>query len=316
LLFEMLDGHGDGPIKDGWRSQEVKDALDLCLACKGCKTDCPANVDMATYKAEFLAQHYRHRLRPRADYALGWLPAAAHLVARTGTARPLNALTRRRPVARLATAAAGLEDRPIPPFAAETLQQWWGRRISGAADAHRPAPRGRVLLWPDTFTNAFRPEVGRAAVEVLEAAGWEVEIPTERLCCGLTWISTGQLGIARRALRRTIRRLAPHVRDQGFVVGLEPSCTAVFRSDMHEFFPDDQDANRIKDHVLTLAELLTEHTPGWNPPQAPEGTRAIAQVHCHQHAIMKWDADQTLLEKIRAAADWPATSASPPVTAR
>ena len=297
LLFEMLDGHGDGPIKNGWRSEEVKDALDLCLACKGCKTDCPANVDMATYKAEFLAQHYRHRLRPRADYVLGWLPAVAQMVARTGTARPLNALTGRRPIARAATRAAGLEDRPIPPFATETLQQWWGRRISGAADAHLPAPRGRVLLWPDSFTNAFHPQVGRAAVEVLEAAGWEVQIPTEPACCGLTWISTGQLGTARRVLRRTIRRLAPHVREQGFVVGLEPSCTAVFRSDMHDLLPDDQDANRLKDHVVTLAELLTEHTPGWNPPQAKEGTRAIAQVHCHQHAIMTWDADQRLLEK-------------------
>jgi Fe-S oxidoreductase len=252
---------------------------------------------MATYKAEFLAQHYRHRLRPRADYALGWLPAAANLVARTGTAPAVNALTRRKPLARLATRAAGLEDRPIPTFAPETLQQWWGRRVADGADAHRPMPRGRVLLWPDTFTNAFHPQIGRAAVELLEAAGWEVEIPTEPICCGLTWISTGQLNIARKVLRRTIRRLAPHVRDQGFVVGLEPSCTAVFRSDMHEFFPDDQDAHRLKDHVVTLAELLTEHTDGWQPPQAPSGTKAIAQVHCHQHAILKWEADSRLLER-------------------
>jgi Fe-S oxidoreductase len=215
----------------------------------------------------------------------------------TGSARAVNALTRRRPLARLATAAAGLEDRPIPAFAPETLQQWWGRRVSGAADAHRTAPRGRVLLWPDTFTNVFHPQVGRAAVEVLEAAGWEVHIPTEPLCCGLTWISTGQLNIARRVLGRTVRHLAPHVREQGFVVGLEPSCTAVFRSDMHELFPDDQDAHRLKDHVVTLAELLTEHTDGWAPPQAPPGTEAITQVHCHQHAIMGWDADQRLLEK-------------------
>jgi Fe-S oxidoreductase len=261
------------------------------------------NVDMATYKAEFLAQHYRHRLRPRADYALGWLPAMANVVARTGSARAVNALTQRRPIAKLATRAAGLEDRPIPAFAPETLQQWWGRRISGAADAHRPAPRGRVLLWPDTFTNAFHPAAGKAAVEVLEAAGWEVQIPTQPLCCGLTWISTGQLNIARRVLRRTIGQLAPHVRDEGFVVGLEPSCTAVFRSDMHELFPDDQDANRLKDHVVTLAELLTEHTDGWTPPQAPEGTKALAQVHCHQHAIMKWDADQRLLEQVGVEAE-------------
>jgi FAD/FMN-containing dehydrogenase/Fe-S oxidoreductase len=297
LLFEMLEGHPDGSIKDLWRSDDVKDALDLCLACKGCKTDCPANVDMATYKAEFLAQHYRHRLRPRADYATGWLPAVAHLVARTGMARPLNALTRRKLVARLATKAAGLENRPIPPFAPETLQQWWGHRVRGPEDAHRPATRGSVLLWPDTFTNAFHPQIGRAAVEVLEAAGWEVVVPSDALCCGLTWISTGQLNIARRVLRRTIGRLAPHVRNGGLVLGLEPSCTAVFRSDMHELFPDDQDANRLKDHVVTLAELLTQHTDGWEPPRATRDVKALAQVHCHQHAIMGWDADQELLER-------------------
>ena len=297
LLFEMLDGHPDGSIKDLWRSDDVKDALDLCLACKGCKTDCPANVDMATYKAEFLAQHYRHRLRPRADYATGWLPAVARLVARTGTARGLNALTRRRLVARIATKAAGLENRPIPQFAPETLQQWWSRRVRDPEDAHRPATRGSVMLWPDTFTNHFHPQIGRAAVEVLEAAGWDVVVPSEPLCCGLTWISTGQLNVARRVLRRTIGTLAPHVRSGGLVLGLEPSCTAVFRSDMHEFFPDDQDANRLKDHVVTLAELLTEHTDGWEPPRATREVKALAQVHCHQHAVMGWDADQELLER-------------------
>jgi FAD/FMN-containing dehydrogenase/Fe-S oxidoreductase len=297
LLFEMLDGHADGTVKDGWRSQEVKEALDLCLSCKGCKTDCPANVDMATYKAEFLAQHYRHRLRPRADYATGWLPAAAAAVARTGTAKIVNAVTSRRLAARAITALAGLEDRPVPQFAPETLQQWWAHRVPGPADAHRPATRGRVLLWPDTFTNHFHPGVGRAAVEVLEAAGWEVTIPTRPACCGLTWISTGQLGVARRVLRRTLRQLAPHVRAGGLVVGLEPSCTSVFRSDLHEFFPDDQDAHRLKDHTVTLAELLTEHTDGWEPPHASHDVKAVAQVHCHQHAVLKWDADRKLLER-------------------
>jgi Fe-S oxidoreductase len=296
LLFEMLDGHPDGPVTDGWRSEEVKEALDLCLACKGCKTDCPANVDMATYKAEFLAQHYRHRLRPRADYATGWLPAAARLVAGTRSAAGVNALSRRRTLARLATRAAGLEDRPIPEFATETLQQWWARRGRDAAAVQGPGGRGTVMLWPDTFTNHFDPRIGRAAVEVLEAAGWSVQMPTDPLCCGLTWISTGQLGVARRVLRRTIRRLAPYVRAGGLVLGLEPSCTAVFRSDMHELFPDDQDAHRLKDHTVTLAELLMEHSDGWSPPRPSYDVRALAQVHCHQHAIMRWDADRRLLE--------------------
>jgi FAD/FMN-containing dehydrogenase/Fe-S oxidoreductase len=297
LLFEMLDGHPDGSVTDGWRSTEVRDALDLCLACKGCKTDCPANVDMATYKAEFLAQHYRHRLRPRADYATGWLPAAATAVARTRSASLVNAVTSRRWAARGLARLAGLEDRPVPQFAPVTLQQWWARRGSGPADAHRPATNPTVLLWPDTFTNYFHPHIGQAAVEVLECAGWTVTIPSEPVCCGLTWISTGQLGIARRVLRRTLRRLAPHVRSGGLVLGLEPSCTSVFRSDMHELFPDDQDAHRLKDHTVTLAELLTEHTDDWSPPSG-EGVEALAQVHCHQHAVLKWDADRALLERI------------------
>jgi Fe-S oxidoreductase len=296
LLFEMLDGHGDGPIKDGWRSTEVHDALDLCLACKGCKTDCPANVDMATYKAEFLAHHYRHRLRPRADYALGWLPVLARLVRRLGLAGLVNLGARIRPLRRLATRAAGLEDRRLPSFAHHTLQQWWTQR------PRRPAaegPRGTVLLWPDTFTNHFAPEVGRAAVEVLEEAGWRVDIPQEELCCGLTWISTGQLVTAKRQLRRTIDVLAPHVRAGGLVVGLEPSCTTVFRSDAAELFAGDQDVHRLRDHTVTLAELLTRHTPDWVPPRL-DGVGGMAQVHCHQHAVLGWDADADLLDRTGA----------------
>jgi Fe-S oxidoreductase len=155
-----------------------------------------------------------------------------------------------------------------------------------------------VLLWPDTFTNAFEPHVGQAAVAVLEDAGWRVDIPTEPLCCGLTWISTGQLSTAKLVLRRTLDRLAEHVQTGGWVVGLEPSCTAVFRHDAGDLFAGDEDAQRVKEATLTLAELLTEHTPGWEPPRldADERVQAMAQVHCHQHAVMGWDADARLLE--------------------
>jgi Fe-S oxidoreductase len=156
-----------------------------------------------------------------------------------------------------------------------------------------------VLLWPDTFTNYFHPHVAQAAVELLESAGWEVELPTQPLCCGLTWISTGQLHQARRRLRETVDALAPHVRAGGLVVGLEPSCTTVFRSDAAELLPDDLDVRRLRDHTVTLAELLTEHTPGWSPPKVDvDGAtlKALVQVHCHQHAVLGWDADRRLLE--------------------
>jgi FAD/FMN-containing dehydrogenase/Fe-S oxidoreductase len=299
LLFEMLQGHPDSPITDGWRSTDVRDALDLCLACKGCKKDCPASVDMATYKAEFLAHHYAGRLRPRADYATGWLPVVGHAVTRCHLAGPVNLVSHTPGVRRLLTKAAGLENRPIPAFASQTLQQWWQQR--------EPQPqrsRGTVLLWPDTFTNLFAPQIGRAAVEVLERAGWSVTMPTEPLCCGLTWISTGQLKTATKMLRRTAQTLAPHVRAGGLVVGLEPSCTAVFRSDAHELFPDDQDIARLEDATVTFAELLENHTPGWEPTRHRRPYRdAIAQVHCHQHAVLGWDADHHLVERIGVEAE-------------
>jgi Fe-S oxidoreductase len=152
-----------------------------------------------------------------------------------------------------------------------------------------------VLLWPDTFTNYFHPHVGQSAVQVLEEAGWQVEIPTEPLCCGLTWISTGQLATAKRMLRRTSAHLADHVRSGGLVVGLEPSCTAVFRSDAPELLPDDHDIARLRDQTVTLSELLLDHTPGWGPRTVPGDIHALAQVHCHQHAITGWNKDQELL---------------------
>ncbi len=291
LLFEMMNGHGDSPIEDGWRSREVREALDLCLACKGCKSDCPADVDMATYKAEFLAHHYRGRLRPRADYAMGWLPVAAQAISRLRASGPVNALTHAPGVRAVLPPLAGLEPREVPLFAPESLQRWWARR----GPRSRPR-RGRLLLWPDTFTNAFHPEIGRAAVEVLEGAGWEVTMPTGPVCCGLTWISTGQLDVARRVLRRSIDQLAEHVRAGGLVVGLEPSCTAVFRSDAPDLLPHDLDVARVRDQTHTLAEILVDHSPGWSPPDlSGRWDGAIAQVHCHQHAVLGWDAESQLL---------------------
>ncbi len=288
LLFEMLGGHADSPVTAGWRSPEVRDALDLCLACKGCKSDCPVQVDMATMKAEFLSHHYRGRLRPRAHYSMGWLPAFAQLAARAPGL--VNAGTQTPGLRRLAARAAGIDPRRrIPRFAPVTLQ-----RAVAARPPQAPGVRGDVVLWPDTFTNHLAPRIGAAAVRVLEHAGYRVVVPPGALCCGLTWISTGQLATARRVLRRTVRALAPHLRAGTPIVGLEPSCTAVFRSDAHDLFPGDLDVQRLRDQTVTLAELLTR-TQGWEPPEV--NASAIVQTHCHQHAVLGFRSDTELMRR-------------------
>jgi FAD/FMN-containing dehydrogenase/Fe-S oxidoreductase len=288
LLFEMVRGE---TITDGWRSTEVRDALDLCLACKGCKSDCPVNVDMATYKAEFLAHHYRHRLRPAAHWSMGWLPLWAKLAAAAPAA--VNTFTAAPGLSRLVKKVGGVSpERDLPTFTDQRFTQWW---------AHRPRTEpsatgaGRVVLWPDTFTNSFHPHVARAAVEVLEDAGFTVEVPTAAVCCGLTWISTGQLVTARRVLRRTLRVLRRAIRAGLPVVVLEPSCAAVFRSDGPDLLPGVEDMRRLSLQTRTLAEVLTERAPHWTPPKL-DG-RALAQTHCHQHAVLGIEADDRLLKR-------------------
>jgi FAD/FMN-containing dehydrogenase/Fe-S oxidoreductase len=289
VLQEMVNG---SVVRKGWRSPEVHEVLDLCLSCKGCASDCPTGVDMATYKAEVLHQTYRRRLRPASHYVLGWLPRWARLASRAPGL--VNRVLRSRPLAAVAKLLGGIDQRrPLPAFAEQTFRQWF---------AGRPATSGDpVVLWVDTFTDHFSPDVGIAAVQVLEDAGYAVRLADDRTCCGLTWISTGQLDSARRILRRTVDTLAPHA-DAGVpIVGLEPSCTAVLRSDAVELLgPGDAAARAVAAGTRTLAELLTQDRPQWTPPRL-DGVDVVAQPHCHHHAVMGWGADRALLE--RAGAD-------------
>ncbi|SFY48534.1 FAD-binding and (Fe-S)-binding domain-containing protein [Streptomyces sp. F-1] len=298
LLFEMLNGHADSAIKDGWRSTAVRDALDLCLACKGCKSDCPTGVDMATLKAEFLSQHYAGRPRPAAHYALGRLPLWARL-SRLAPALANSAL-HAPGLARAGKLLAGVDQaRAAPVFAEESFVQWWRTQDREPPD---PADPRTVLLWPDTFTTYFHPAIGRSAVRVLEDAGFRVAVPTEPVCCGLTWISTGQLDAAKRVLRRTLDVLAPWLAAGTPVIGLEPSCTAVFRSDAPELLPGDQDVARLAGQVRTLAEQLVHHAPDdWRPPRLAR--QATVQTHCHQHAVLGFDADRELMRRAHLDAE-------------
>ncbi|MGK5115408.1 FAD-binding and (Fe-S)-binding domain-containing protein [Geodermatophilus sp. CPCC 205506] len=281
VLQEMLAP--GGPVRD-WRSPEVHAALDLCLSCKGCSRDCPTGVDMAAYKAEVLHQSYRRRLRPRSHYTLGRLPRWADLAARAP--RLVNAVMTSRLGGRLARWGAGVDQRrSLPAFAPRTFRQSWAARpVSGEG---RP-----VALWVDSFTDHFAPEVAAATAAVLEDAGYRVQVPPAEACCGLTWITTGQLDAARRTLDRTVALLAP-LADAGVpIVGVEPSCTAVLRGEALELVPG-PDAARVAAGTRTLAELLRE-TPGWTPPSLA-GVEVVAQPHCHHAAVLGWAPDERLL---------------------
>jgi FAD/FMN-containing dehydrogenase/Fe-S oxidoreductase len=285
----VLQELANGTLVKGFGSAEVAESLDLCLSCKGCSSDCPAGVDMATYKAEVLYQRYRRRLRPPAHYSLGWLPRWARLAARApGLA---NATMRNGVMGGLAKRLGGIDARrPLPQFATRSFREWFA--------GHPVRDGAPVLLWVDTFTDHFTPEVGQAAVRVLEAAGYSVQITGEPVCCGLTWISTGQLDGARRQLRRSLQALDPAVRLGTPIVGLEPSCTAVLRGEIAELLPADPRALKVRAATRTLAELLTE-TERWEPPDLT-GVRAVAQPHCHHHAVMGWQADSALLARAGA----------------
>jgi Fe-S oxidoreductase len=288
VLQEMLTGE---LVTGGWASPEVEEALDLCLACKGCSSDCPTGVDVATYKAQVLHERYRGRLRPIAHYSLGWLPRWTRIAARAP--RLAAWLTAPGPLMRLVARLGGIDrNRSVPRFAPQTFRDWFASRTDAPADL---ATRPRVMLFVDTFTDAFRPEVGAAAVRVLEDAGLAVEPSPRDACCGLTWISTGQLDAAGRILRRTIDGLDSAAQDGIPIVGLEPSCTAVLRSDARELLgEDDAAAARVAAATRTLAEVLASRRPEWQPPRL-DGEHAVVQPHCHQHAVMGYGADRALL---------------------
>ncbi|WP_369378192.1 FAD-binding and (Fe-S)-binding domain-containing protein [Streptomyces sp. cg36] len=288
LLHEMLAGE---VVTGGWRSPEVRDALDLCLSCKGCRSDCPVGVDMATYKAEFLHHHYAGRLRPAAHYAMGWLPRWLRLAA--PWARVLNALARVRPLASLVRRIAGIApERALPVLAPRTLRAWLRRRRACVGQAPGTAS---AVLWPDTFTDHLSPQVGRAAVRVLEAAGVGLAVPEGRVCCGLTYVSTGQLTRARAVLRRTLDVMEPLLARGLPVVVLEPSCAAALRTDLPELLPDDPRAARLAARVRTFAQALEECAPEWTPPYV--GRPVVGQTHCHQHAVLGDAAEARLRER-------------------
>lgn len=284
-LQEMLNG---GVVSEGWSSPELHEALDLCLSCKACANDCPTGIDMATFKSETLHRTYQGKLRPRTHYTLGRLPQWLRLAG--PFARIVNMLGKITPLRKAMLLAMGADGRrSLPELATKPFR----RLRKNLTPAHQ-ASGTKVVLWVDSFTDSLSPEIALDAITVLEAAGCNVAIAPPGICCGLTLISTGQLTAAKQQLTNTVAALSPYVEDGYTVVGLEPSCTATLRSDLVELLPHDQAAQKVSNQVTTVAELLT--TLDWEPPQLDR--KLLVQPHCHQYAIMGFETDQKLLEKL------------------
>jgi FAD/FMN-containing dehydrogenase/Fe-S oxidoreductase len=297
LLWEMTKGD---VIQDGWQNEAVKESLDLCLACKGCKSDCPVGVDVATYKAEFLSHYYETNPRPLHAAALSnfdlWMRAASHLPGLVNLTTQLPGL---RDLAKLAAGIPG--QRHLPAFAPQTFKSWWekqsSRRDAGFRPNHEANRReNSVLLWADTFNNHFLPSTAKAAVEVLEAAGFDVAVPRAHLCCGRPLYDVGMLDRAKRLLLQIMDTLESEIEAGTPIVVLEPSCASVFRDELANLFPKDQRAIALSRQVFLLSEFLEQRAADFRLPELPR--RALIHGHCHHKAIMKMTAEEAVLHRM------------------
>ncbi|MGN6617494.1 MAG: FAD-binding and (Fe-S)-binding domain-containing protein [Ilyomonas sp.] len=293
LLYEMLHGQ---VLKDGWKDPHVKDALDLCLACKGCKGDCPVNVDMATYKSEFLSHYYEGRLRPRTAYVFGWIYWWSRLASLMPSVA--NFFTQTPGISRITKAITGIEQkRKMPKFADITVKEWFFNRGQSTVNDQTENKTRKVILWADTFNNYFKPETLVAGTEVLEAAGFEVIVPKQSLCCGRPLYDFGMLNTAKRLLYQILDTLKDEITNGVPIVGLEPSCVAVFRDELHNLLPYKENATRLSKQVFTLAEFLEKKAPDFQVPELKR--KAIVHGHCHHKSIMKMRCEKTLLDKTK-----------------
>jgi FAD/FMN-containing dehydrogenase/Fe-S oxidoreductase len=304
MLFEVLQGE---VVADTWNNEYVKRSLDLCLSCKACKSECPTNVDLATYRAEFLSHYYEAHARPIEAYAFGMIDRWARL----GSALPrlANAAARAPGANALMRRALHLaRDREIPRLAAMSFKRW--ARRHGVPTVGNGVPVGRVLsdpaversrggrdviLWADTFNTYFHPAAAVAAYEVLSAAGFRVSIPHGHLCCGRPLYDFGMLDRATAYLRRIMDALGEEIDAGCPIVVLEPSCASVFRDELRNLFPDDPRADRLRRQTFVLSEFLTRQ-PDYAPPRLPR--KVLLHGHCHQKAIMKMDHEVALLTRM------------------
>lgn len=283
LLGELFQGD---TTPESWRNEEVFEALDLCLSCKGCAVDCPTHVDMATYKSEFMYHYYAKRLRPRSAYALGLIPWSGRLASQMP--RLANAIMQNRLTGPLVKILGGISrQRAAPVFAAESF------RHGDLAKRLRQEKSPSVVLWPDTFTDIYLPARGEATVQVLEFAGERVGLPKQWACCGRPLYDSGMLSLAASTARRTLDVLEPFIAAEIPVVVPEPSCLAVFRDELPKLLPDDPRATQL----ASLARSLSEHLEivGWVSPKAPSSQHVSIHPHCHQRVARGMSSDLRVL---------------------
>jgi FAD/FMN-containing dehydrogenase/Fe-S oxidoreductase len=287
LLFEMLQGE---LLKGGWRDQQVKESMDLCLSCKGCKSECPTNVDIATYKSEFLSHYYEGRLRPLNHYAFGFIDQWARLA--SFAPKLANGIHSTPMVNRIArTVLQVAEQREIPKLADETFVKWVRQQPGGTG--------GEVVLFADTFNNYFRPGTAQSAWKILRSAGFSVHVPQTRkhLCCGRPLYDFGLLGPAKRYLQRVLCALEPYVNAGLPVIMLEPSCASVFRDELRSLFPHHGVAHRLRQQTFTLSSFLQTRVGNYEPPRLP-GRKVLLHGHCHHKAVLKFSDEEALLKRM------------------
>ncbi|HTG89292.1 MAG TPA: FAD-binding and (Fe-S)-binding domain-containing protein [Vicinamibacterales bacterium] len=298
LLWELLQGE---VLTDSWKNEQTKEALDLCLSCKACKSECPTNVDMATYRSEFLAHYYETRSRPLAAYAFGLVDRWASL----GSVAPVLAnLTLNVPgVAPLIKRLLHLApQRALPKLAPQSFTRW-ARSTSVPTPGSGNGGKPGVILWADTFNNYFHPETSQAALAVLKSAGFHVMVPSTRLCCGRPLYDFGMLDRARAYLSNVLDQLAPHIAAGVPMVVLEPSCASVFRDELRSLFPSDERAGKLRAQTFLLSEFLERHAPGFAPPKLERSV--LVHGHCHHKALMKMTDEESLLKKMGATVTMP-----------
>src|SRR5258708_5217099 len=297
MLFELLQGEVVG--KD-WQDEDVKEGFDSCVGWKGCKSECPANVDVATFKAEFLSHYYENKRRPLYAYAFGMIDRWARLASHVP--RLVNFVNQAPGISTIIRKVLNIpKQRTIPEFSEVSLQKWAAKsRVAGLEGAAQPdsasSSQKQVILWPDTFNNYFHPETSRAAVDVLGRAGFKVIVPRQQLCCGRPLYDFGMMDRAKQYLMNVMQLLGEQIDSGVPIVILEPSCASVFRDELPNLFPTDPRAIRLRKQTFLLSEFLEHHAPGFHPPTFPR--KVLLHGHCHHKALMKMNDEEAILRNM------------------